>query len=187
MKKLLYIFIALLVLPISFSCVKEGENEKTKNYIVTGDKIPRFELAEGPYGSLSSEDFIGDPENPNEPGRPGLIVFFASYCPDCTELLPEIQKVWDELGDDPDYIIAPVSRVSGWETKESVAEYWKKEKAWLTMPYYLDMDAALFLRFGNQTIPRVYITDSQGIVRWMSVGDSKLSHTFLISKIKEQN
>lgn len=169
----------LLVLSVTFisaSCVKDGDEDKVRNYVVPGDELPSFVTANGPYGALSDTDFAG---------KRGMLVFFTSYCPDCHQLMPSVKEVWDELGGEPGYMIASVSRVSGYETEANLAKWWD-EKGYDPMPYYTDVGQIVFNKFGNHTIPRVYIIND-GKVTWMSVGISNLSADFLIDKIKSQS
>lgn len=175
MKKIIYIISVILVSFTLVSCVKD-DDDKTKNYIVKGDKIPEFGPLDGSEGTISSGDFTG---------KRGLIVFFASYCPDCHALMPAIQEVWDELGEAPDYLIAPISRVSGYETVEKLEDWWSAPKQSFTMPYFLDIDQIAYNKFGNRGIPRVYLTDTQGKVVKMWVEVSDLKAEYLIDELKK--
>lgn len=167
----------MVVSLVAFSCTDDDDD--VKNYLGNGDYLPEIDLS-GPYGDLTNASFDG---------KRGMLVFFTSYCPDCHNLMPAVKEVWDELGDDPEYIIASVSRVSGSETPERVYKWWRGEekegdKVYDPMPYYLDMGQQLFNQFGNMAIPRIYITDPDGKIVWMSVGRSDYTAEFLMSKLQ---
>jgi hypothetical protein len=37
------------------------------------------------------------------------------------------------------------------------------------MGYYTDADRSVFNKFANSTIPRIYMIDADGVIRWMAV------------------
>lgn len=161
-------FLSFLI--IAFSCVKEETDDEIINHVIIGQIIPEFTVSDGIGNSLHSE---------NLNGKKTLLVFFSTTCPDCQRELPKIQAVWDSLKNIPDYVIITIARS---QSKEITDNYWNSEG--FTMPKYLDPDRSVFDLFANSTIPRIYIIDSKGIIRWMAVETLDLQPEELINKMK---
>ncbi len=165
MKRIITLTALLFSMLLPAGCISGDEDEaRVENHVRQGDEIPSFNDMEGflngaPAAELSSDDFSG---------KSGMIFFFASYCPDCRSAMGKIEAVWQQLKDDENIVIAPISRQSNGETPETVREYWD-EKGY-TMPYYLDTDRQLYDKFANITIPRLYIIDAGRKVTRMFVG-----------------
>ena len=54
--------------------------------------------------------------------------------------------------------------ISRAEDEASVASYWAEEG--LTLPYYADPSRTIYSLFADATIPRIYISDAQRVVRF---------------------
>lgn len=153
------------------SCIKEEETEMVINHINVGGQVPPFMVEDTIGNTFSSKQFLG---------KQSLLVFFGTYCSDCKRVLPVIEEVWKEMKDDPKFLLIPVSRD---ETAGAVSEYWKKNG--FTMPFYLDTSGGdVFSLFANNTIPRLYIINSNNEVAWMTVEELGVSGEELIRLIK---
>lgn len=153
----------LTALTLTASCISHNAGEPAREYVKEGNAVPEFTVA-GSGGAVfrSPEDFAG---------KTTLLVFFATWCPQCRAELPEVDKVWEAFKEEDRYSVVAVSRggASGkYEQSEDILqEYWNANG--LSMPWYLDGDRDVFDKFASADIPRMYIVDGSGTVVWKSV------------------
>ncbi len=146
--KILNCLIAILVVAMCESCIMEKEAE-VNEYVRIGDTLPDFE-AEMNNGEIVNTESLR--------GKDSMIVFFNTDCSDCREELPEVQKFWEEYGEE--ITIVCISRA---EVAEQVANYW--EENGLTLPYSAQDDRNIYNLFATSIIPRIYISGPDLIVR----------------------
>lgn len=170
-------YIATLVVMLSFisffaSCIKEDSEDtgdEVFNYVQPGDVLPAFSVSDGAGNILTHEDFKG---------KKSYLVFFITTCGDCARELPRIEQIWRQLKDDPDYQVVAIARKQG---KEVTDAYWNENG--YTMPKYLDPDRKVYEMFANIMVPRIYLIDRDGIVRWMGIETFAPSDEELVEKI----
>lgn len=128
-------------------CIKE----KTEGAdLKVGDMIPEFSVVMND-GSVVSDDSLK--------GSVSCIVLFHTTCPDCQKTLPVIQEIYDK------YIPKGVefALISREQTSDEIDVYWKENS--LNMPYSAQSDRKIYNLFAQTRIPRVYISDKDGIIR----------------------
>ena len=78
---------AAAAVSLSVSCVRDdGGNHPAREYVRVGMTVPAFSVSgEGGRTFDSPEGFAG---------RTTLLLFFATWCPDCQAELPVIDAVW---------------------------------------------------------------------------------------------
>ena len=132
----IYLLTAVLSL---VSCIKE---KQTGADLSVGDRIPDFTVEVSDGTSLTGAQL-----------RQGVccIVFFTTICPDCREILPHVQRLYDEYAD-KGVRFAIISREDGYE---SVSTYWMEQG--FTMPYSAQSDRTVYELFARTRVPRVYI------------------------------
>lgn len=150
MKRIFIIFCSLLAVA---GCVKD--NPKGADLKV-GDSLPEFEVMMNDGTSVSSEDMMGGVS---------VVMFFHTSCPDCRQALPVMQSVYDFFA--PSGVsFAFVSREEG---SDEISAYWKENG--LSMPFSAQKTRDVYELFASMTIPRIYISDSQGIIRYIFTDD----------------
>ena len=138
----------------SQSCIKDRMPRGTD--ISAGDPIPEFTVTMSDGSEISFSDLYGSVS---------CIVFFHTGCPDCQKALPSIQRLYNT------YAIPPESTDSGVkflcisreEDGASVAGYW--EENGFTLPYSAQEDRTIYNLFATFTVPRIYLSDREGIIR----------------------
>jgi len=123
-----------------------------------GDRVPDVSVQLQDGRQASSREF-------ERAGQPSVWAFFNTACFDCRRELPVLDKLAREF---PDVRFVCVSRA---ESAESVAAFWREKG--LTLPYSAQTDRTVYERFAKRTIPRVYVVDGTGKVRF--VGLEKVS------------
>lgn len=121
-----------------------------------GDHLPDFSVKMSDGSVLADEDLIGGVS---------CVVLFHTSCPDCQNTLPSIQRLYAEYA--PETVrFALISREEGTDEIES---YWT-EKSY-DMPYSAQLTRKVYNKFASSRIPRVYISDKDGIIRYMYTDD----------------
>lgn len=148
--------------------------------IKVGDRLPEF--------SVTMND--GTEVNPSMlEGTVSCIVFFHTGCPDCRNVMPLIQKLYDEYAasssmenhSDEGRQNVRFVLISRAEGEESVARHWKEEG--FTMPYSAQDDKSVYSLFASSGVPRVYLSDRDGIIRFVHADDSLPSYDLLFSEV----
>jgi thiol-disulfide isomerase/thioredoxin len=169
MKKLLFLFSLLCIL---VSCTDTETTENTEDYslIHVNDSLPTFsvETSDGTvYSDLSLR------------GSVAVIVFFNTNCPDCRQELPVINDVYGIYRNNQQVNFIAISRA---QNTEDVAAYWMKQN--FQIPYSAQSDQTVYHLFAIQDIPRIYITDRTGRVRFVSSDADMPDETILSNTIR---
>lgn len=142
------------------SCINDDSPDGEASKLLPGDTLPSFTIdvvvpsADWTAKGISTADLKG---------KPSLLVFFNTNCPDCQAELPVIQQLYTDLnkkmGVDAPHIIA-ISRA---ESLSSVEAYWKNHE--LSIPFSAQDNNDLYLKFANHTIPHIFVSNSQLIIQ----------------------
>ena len=159
------IWIIVLGLIIS-SCIKEEQGVE----LVVGDRLPDFEVVMND-GSVVDDDILSEGVS--------VVMFFHTSCPDCQQALPRMQQIYDEYISKGVYF-AFISR------EESVVdiESYFNEKG-LKLPYSAQNDRKVYEQFAQTRIPRIYICEKGGIIRYIFTDDPVPSYDQLKSSIED--
>ena len=148
MKRLIHIFISCVVLLGVGSCVHE-DFPAGADIVKVGQMLPDFSVTMSD-GTVVTGDMLR--------GGVSVVVFFDTSCPDCQQLLPELQRLYEEYSERVHFVL--ISREEGDAT---ISSFWALHN--LTMPYSAQSDRAVYNLFAESLIPRVYISDAEGIIR----------------------
>ncbi len=125
------------------------DDENGVDPVQVGDPVPAF--------SVTLED--GSTFHSREPsGRVSVIVFFHTSCPDCQQLLPEIQRLYVDSSS-ADVRFACIARA---QRAQDIEAFWLQKQ--LSLPWSAQEDRAVYSLFAASRIPRVYIVDKAGLV-----------------------
>lgn len=142
------VLLALFMLLFTACQDDSEENIGSTQLVNVGDEAPAFTLS-GPDGEKVTPSLLN--------GRPYLLSFFDTSCPDCQKELQVLQRIYDKYKDE-----MPIFNVPRSQTIEEAQAYW--DKAGLNMPIYTPNDKNLYYKFANSIIPRTYVIDSNGKV-----------------------
>lgn len=92
-------------------------------------------------------------------GKPGVLNFWTSKCPPCKEEMPEFQEVYEEMGDEIQFIMLDGVGCMG-ETEESGKEY--VEEQGFSFPVYYDLEMNAVSTYGIQAFPTTFFIDKEG-------------------------
>ena len=148
------------------SCITEDEDRGTIELEV-GDTLPVFsvQLTNGrtiTTGSLR--------------GRPSLVVFFHTGCKDCQKEFPVLQQIYEDYGDEVEFVA-----VSREENAADIASYWAEHH--LTIPYSAQEDRTVYHLFAKMSIPRIYVSDQDLVIRSIFTDDPLASYEDLAEAI----
>ncbi len=141
MKKLIFITLFLLLLPVtSFS----------------GDIAPDFTLK-----SLDGKTYRLSELR----GKVVVLNFWATWCPDCIEEMPSLQKAYTRFKNDGLVVLG----VSIDRKKEKVAQFVKRLK--ITYPILLDTSGDVFIKkYTVIGLPSTFIIDRNGVISERIIG-----------------
>ena len=144
------LIIILLSLISAVSCVFDDPEKNVD--LQVGDNVPNFTVLLSDGTAVSSSEMNDGV---------ALIMFFHTGCKDCQNTLPEVQKIYDEYAS-KGVRFALVSRS---ESESSIISFWDANG--LTMPYSAQKDRSVYELFAKEGIPRVYICEKGGIIRYI--------------------
>ena len=157
----------IVVLAILAGCIKE---KQTGADLKVGDSLPDFEVVMND-GSLVTDDVLKQGVS--------VVMFFHTSCPDCQQVLPEMQKIYAEYAS-KDVLFAFISRE---ELSQDIEVLWKEKG--FEMPYSAQNDRAVYEKFAKTRIPRLYINEKGGIIRYIFTDDPNPSYDDLKSALED--
>lgn len=135
------------------ACIKE-EHEGAD--LQAGDMIPDFEVVMDDGKVISDDDLK---ENVS------VVMFFHTSCTDCRKTLPVMQRIYDEYASNG-VLFALISRD---ESKRDIDTYWTDNG--LDMPYSPQNGRKVYQLFAKERIPRIYINEKGGVIRYIFTDD----------------
>ena len=159
------IWIIVLGLILS-SCIKEKQGEE----LTVGDRLPDFEVVMND-GSVVNDEILSDGVS--------VVMFFYTSCPDCQQALPRMQQIYDEYAS-KEVSFALISRE---DRAEDIDVYFNKKG--LELPYSAQNDRKVYEMFAQSRIPRIYICEKGGIIRYIFTDDPVPSYDQLKSSLEE--
>jgi len=161
-----YLFSIISCLLITAGCIRE---ESVADELKTGDSLPDFEVVMNDGTVVSDESLKGSIS---------IVMFFHTTCPDCQQALPRVQKIYDGYAS-KGVKFALVSREQG---QEEIDAFWSENG--LKMAYSAQNDRTVYEKFAQTRIPRIYINDKDGIIRYIYTDDPVPSYDDLESSLK---
>lgn len=168
MKRLSTIFISAICALWLGGCINDDVPGR-REVVRVGDSLPDFSVTMND-GSVVTGDSLRK--------SVAVVLFFHTTCPDCQQLLPQIQPLYDEYSP-RGVAFALIGRE---ESAASVAAFWREHN--LTMPYSPQEDRAVYSLFAKSLIPRVYISDDEGRVRYIFTDDPVPSYSEIESALE---
>ena len=154
------------------ACISEKESDEPRADVVhVGDSLPDFSVEMDNGKVVASR---------NLRGKVAFIVFFNTSCTDCRKELPVVQQVYDRYGDNGRMEFVPVSRE---EEAASVRRYWAEHG--LTLPFSAQVDRAVYNLFAFSSIPRIYITDTASVVRYVHKDSPLATFEELVHEVEQ--
>jgi peroxiredoxin len=148
----------MAVLAVLSGCIKE---KQTGADLKVGDRLPDFEVVMDD-GTVVTDEILSETVS--------VVMFFHTSCPDCRQILPQMQKVYDEYASAGVRIVL----ISREDPKESVESFWRENG--LKMPYSAQNDRKVYEKFAATRIPRVYVNEKGGIIRYVFTDDPNPSY-----------
>ena len=148
MKKLILTIIILAACLLAVSC---EQDTPVKDRLHVGEQLPQFSTNTIEGRNVSTLDLLG---------KPSVIMFFSTTCPDCHRQLPQIQSAFDRTSD-----IAAFLAIARDEKEDKVRVFWNE--AGYTMPVAAPGDRTIYDLFdrGSQSgVPQVYVSDAKGMI-----------------------
>ena len=132
-----------------------GDALHTHGWQRVDEPMPEVELTDLRDGRVTP--------SPDSIDRPTLIALWATWCGPCQPELAEIQKLWEELGDDPEIA------VTTWNVDEEIGRVQPHldRRAWS----FPTLSAWSWFRgLDVHAVPQTWIVDREGVVRLRKTG-----------------
>ena len=152
------IIIAMAVLAVLSGCIKE---KQTGADLQVGSRLPDFEVVMSD-GETVTDQILQESVS--------VVMFFHTSCPDCQQVLPQMQRVYDEYAPKGVRIVL----ISREDTEERIESFWQEKG--LKMPYSAPKDRKIYEKFAATRIPRVYVNEKGGIIRYVFTDDPNPSY-----------
>ncbi|MBO5801422.1 MAG: redoxin domain-containing protein [Alistipes sp.] len=149
MMRWIHTCIAIIAMMAVSSCINEDIPQPIER-VKVGQPLPDFSVVMN-NGEIVTGAMLREGVS--------VIVFFHTSCPDCQQLLPQIEPLYDEYS----ALGVAFTLISRGEDKGSISAFWQSQN--LTMPYSPQKNKEVYELFATSLIPRVYISDNQGIVQ----------------------
>lgn len=148
MRRLAISMICAAVLSACSWMNSENPLSPSNTIVNVGDTLPSFTICLHDSTMLSTADLLG---------RPSVLVFFATTCPDCQRELPTLNQRYLMHGRDTAFVL-----IAREQQDSTVATYWQEHS--LSLPFSAQTDRRVYSLFAKRGIPRTYIADSNTIV-----------------------
>lgn len=148
MRKQILLF---LVFPAGITSCSMGDDNgvtETDEIVRVGDRLPMFSVTMNNGRIVTTPDLAG---------KPSVVVFFSTTCPDCQRELPLLNQRYLMHGTDTTFVA-----ISREEPAPSVATYWQANA--LAIPYSAQTDRTICSLFARRGIPREYVSNASGTV-----------------------
>ena len=164
-------FLTMFVLAVLSSCISDDSDKDSQGVnLVVGDSLPTFQVTMNDGSTIRTSDLLGGVS---------MVVLFSVDCGDCRMELPEVQRLWNQqLG-------VPIVLIARENTEEVIRSFW--QQAQLTMSYSPQSDRKVYSLFASSRIPRIYISDAQGVIRFSHADDAMPTAEQLADEIKAIN
>ena len=139
----------ITVLAALTGCIKE---KQTGAELKVGDILPDFEVVMND-GSVVTDDMLKESVS--------VVMFFHTSCPDCQQVLPQMQKIYDEYASEG----VKFALISREDSDMSIDAFWNEKG--LKIPYSAQTTRKIYEKFASERIPRVYICEKGGIIRYI--------------------
>ena len=142
----LIFLLAAVMATMLTACINDDDKQDGNTALVAvGDAVPDFSVTDAEGNVVTKESLQG---------RPYILNFFDTSCPDCQKELGVLQQIYGKYG-----TAVPVINVPRSQTSQEVQEYWSANS--LTMPFYMSA-TGLYYKFAKRVIPRTYVVGRDG-------------------------
>lgn len=157
----------MAVLTLLSGCIKE---KQTGADLKVGDSLPDFEVMMND-GTVVTDEQLKESVS--------IIMFFHTSCPDCQQTLPQMQKVYDDYASEG----VRITLISREESGQSIELFWQEKS--LKMPYSAQNDRKVYEKFARERIPRVYVNEKGGTIRYIFTDNPNPSYEDISSAIEQ--
>ena len=121
--------------------------------VEVGEPVPDFAVQTFDGGNFSRSSLAG---------RPMMLVFWNTWCPECKDELPKINRLAQRSGPKGLAILAINTGLN--DTESKARAYWKKYG--YVIPIGFDHSFEIGQAFRLVGVPTVFLVDTKGIVRY---------------------
>ncbi len=98
-------------------------------------------------------------------GKTVFVHFWASWCKECKEEMPDIQALYNRKKNDPNYVFITVI----FNEDPKVSGKWLRDNNY-DIPFYVDKNGRAARDYGLTGVPETFLVDPEGILRTRILG-----------------
>jgi peroxiredoxin len=136
----------------------ENEDPSDYNILNIGNTLPAFSAA------MNNGDVI---HSDSLRGNVNVIIFFDTECYDCRAELVQIDSLYRCTQSTDSLKNIKIIAIARDEESSEINAYWQANS--LTIPYSPQSGKAIYELFAKSYIPRTYICDSKGVIRYIFI------------------
>jgi thiol-disulfide isomerase/thioredoxin len=99
-------------------------------------------------------------------GKVVLVNFWATWCPPCREEMPSMQALRTRFADKGFEVLA----VNVLESEDKIVAF--RESELIDLPFLMDQDGEAAKRWKVRMLPRSFVIDRQGAIRYQLLGEA---------------
>lgn len=158
---LILILVFVLLLGGAYALYTQLGSKLTANQLATsqtdtGDAqkaiAPDFTVYDADGGEVRLSTYIG---------KPIVLNFWASWCGPCRTEMPDFHKVYQEIGNDVQFLM--INMTDGSRETVEIASSFVAQQGY-TFPVFYDTKAAAASAYGAYALPTTFFIDAQGYV-----------------------
>lgn len=158
----------------------EGDTPDDSNGNQSGDhsrneKAPDFTFCDLQGNEVKLSDYFGQ-------GKPIVLNFWATWCGQCKEEMPDFDDVYNQYKDEVIFIMVNATTTSS-ETAEKAMAYIYSNTDF-TLPFFLDIYGDAKEKYGLSALPYTFFIDEEGYI--ITSGNHKYSKTNLMTTIEDR-
>ncbi len=143
--------------------------------------LPKLPQAVPLTETIMSDKFGNDVKLSSFKGKPMIINFWATWCPPCQKEMPIFQSLFEEYGEEVNFIMLNATQSKPTETSKKAKEYIAAHQ--YEFPVYFDQEYKAQMTYAVNSLPSTLIVDAEGMIQYAIRGP--ISKASLIKVLEE--
>jgi peroxiredoxin len=152
---------AIVVIGIVIVLLTQKGRDGQGRRAIVGLEAPEFTLVDKNGTEMKLSQFKG---------KTVFVHFWATWCKECKEEMPDIQALYNRKKNDPNYVFITVI----FNEDPKVSGKWLRDNNY-DIPFYVDKKGQAARDYGLTAVPETFVVDPEGILRTRVLGPTDWS------------